>query len=280
MADAVVDNRPIALVALHAGYSHSSLALQSIAAYSVDEIGFPDIRIFESLVNKSQQDLLEQLVTQQPVVVGFSTYLWNIEACLHLAGLLAQLLPDALLVLGGPEAGPRAEELLSRHPEIDYVIDGEGEMAFRDLLKWILHGKGRLSEISGLVRRESGNTLRNPIQQIPVDQIPAPVSNGMMTFDKPLVYWETSRGCPFKCTFCSSADERLRVFPSERIEADLAVLETLQNKVIKLLDRSFHLGKARTVALLERFAEDSRWSAFSSGTQSGPYFTGSYGDLP
>ncbi len=77
-----------------------------------------------------------------------------------------------------------------------------------------------------------------------------------------MIYWETSRGCPFKCSFCGSATERLRAFPLERIEADLAVLAGLQNKVIKLLDRSFHLGRVRTVKLLERFAATSEGLRF------------------
>ncbi|MGD8589285.1 MAG: DUF4080 domain-containing protein, partial [Chromatiales bacterium] len=244
----------IALVALHAGYSHSSLALRSLAAYAADTPFARNIHLFESLVNRNPQHLLEQLVALAPTVVGFSTYLWNIQASLHLAALLKQLLDETLVVLGGPEAGPRGEELLAAHPQIDFVIDGEGEAAFRDLLRWYLVGEGELPGISGLVYRQGARILRNPIRAMPVELIPAPVSQAGVDFDKPLIYWETSRGCPFRCNFCSSATERLRVFPLERVEADLVVLSGLQDKVIKLLDRSFHLGKARTLRLLERFA--------------------------
>jgi anaerobic magnesium-protoporphyrin IX monomethyl ester cyclase len=244
----------IALVALHAGYSHSSLALQSIASFAADTAFGPRIRLFESLVNCNPRHLLEQLVELAPVVVGFSTYLWNIQASLHLAGLLDQLLPETLIVLGGPEAGPRGEELLQDHPEIDFVIDGEGEKAFHDLLQRHLAGQGDLTGISGLVYRQGSGFLRNPVQPLPVECIPSPLGQGRADFNKPLIYWETSRGCPFRCSFCGSAEERLRAFPLERVEADLAVLEGLQNKVIKLLDRSFHLGKARTLKMLERFA--------------------------
>jgi anaerobic magnesium-protoporphyrin IX monomethyl ester cyclase len=253
MSDSSPTDQAIALIALHAGYSHSSLALHSIATFSADQAYYPKIQIFESLVNKSQQQLLEQLVGLQPAVIGFSTYLWNIQACLHLTGLLDQLLPDSLILLGGPEAGPRGEELLAQHPELDFVIDGEGEAAFRDLLRWHFYVEGDLGDISGLIYRAAGGIERNPIQTLPVEQIPAPIASGAMDFSKPLVYWETSRGCPFKCTFCTSATDRLRAFPLERIEADLVVLEGLSNKTIKLLDRSFHLGKDRTVKLLERF---------------------------
>jgi anaerobic magnesium-protoporphyrin IX monomethyl ester cyclase len=244
----------IALVALHAGYSHSSLALASIAAYAADAPFGGNIHLFESLVERHPQQLLERLVALAPVVVGFSTYVWNIQASLHLAALLDQLLEGVLIVMGGPEAGPRGEELLAAHPEVDFVVDGEGEAAFRDLLHWHLAGQGGLNCISGLVYRQGGRILRNPIRPMPVETIPSPLRRGRTDFSKPLVYWETSRGCPFRCSFCGSATERLRTFPLERVEADLAVLAGLQNKVIKLLDRSFHLGKARTLGLLERFA--------------------------
>ena len=244
----------IALVALHAGFSHSSLALQSIAAYAAATPFGGNIHILESLVNRNPQHLLEQLVALNPAVIGFSTYLWNIDAFLHLADLLDQLLEKTLIVLGGPEAGPRAEELLKAYPAIDFVIDGEGEAAFCELLYWQLAGEGQLMLISGLVYRQGAEILRNPIRTMPVETVPSPISRGYTDFSKPLIYWETSRGCPFRCSFCSSADERLRAFPLERVEAELAVLAGLQNKVIKLLDRSFHLGKARTLRLLEDFA--------------------------
>ncbi|MEJ2465434.1 MAG: DUF4080 domain-containing protein [Candidatus Thiodiazotropha sp.] len=253
--DADKSERGIALVALHAGYSHSSLALQSIQAFSVNEPFYADMRCFESLVNVNHQGLLESLVDFHPKVIGFSTYLWNIQASLRLAALLKELLPGCQIVLGGPEAGPRARELLENRPAIDFVVNGEGEAAFRDLVRWVLYGAGRLDEISGLHFRRDGDCFANPIAPLAVEDIPSSITCGLSRFDKPLVYWETSRGCPFKCTFCTSATDRLRAFPVSRIESDLRVLEGLENKTIKLLDRSFHLGKARTKQLLERFAQ-------------------------
>jgi len=246
----------IALVALHAGYSHSSLALQSIRAFAAGEVFHARMRLFEGLVNASQQSLIEALVEARPTVIGFSTYLWNINASIRLAGLLKQLLPECPMVFGGPEAGPRGRELLQSLPFLDYVIDGEGEAAFRDLLRWLLQAEGSPQAISGLLyRREDGLIEANPLRVLPVEAIPSPITSGEMNFDKPLVYWETSRGCPYRCTFCTSANDRLRAFPLERVETELQVLEGLRNKTIKLLDRSFHLGKARTQQLLARFAD-------------------------
>ncbi|MEW8405799.1 MAG: DUF4080 domain-containing protein [Candidatus Thiodiazotropha taylori] len=250
------ENHPkVALVALHAGYSHSSLALQSIAAYADDRGCEHRMQLFDALVNTSHQVLIERLVEYAPKILGFSTYLWNISASIRLTRLLKQLLPELRVVFGGPEAGARGVELLQRVAEIDYVIEGEGEAAFTQLMNGILLEKGDFKAVSGLVYREDDQIQQNPVQLMPVSEIPPIVSEGRFDSAKPLVYWETSRGCPFRCSFCSSATERLRAFPMERVEADLKVLEKLSNKTIKLLDRSFHLGEKRTSTLLQRFAD-------------------------
>ncbi|MCG8056158.1 MAG: B12-binding domain-containing radical SAM protein [Candidatus Thiodiazotropha endolucinida] len=250
------ENHPkVALVALHAGYSHSSLALQSIAAYADDRGCEHRMQLFDALVNTSHQVLIERLVEYAPKILGFSTYLWNISASIRLTRLLKQLLPELRVVFGGPEAGARGVDLLQRVAEIDYVIEGEGEAAFTQLMNGILLEKGDFKAVSGLVYREDDQIQQNPVQLMPVSEIPPIVSEGRFDSAKPLVYWETSRGCPFRCSFCSSATERLRAFPMERVEADLKVLEKLSNKTIKLLDRSFHLGEKRTSTLLQRFAD-------------------------
>ena len=199
-------NEIIVLVALHAGYSHSSLALHSIAAFSSDQPYHPKIQIFESLATQSKQRLLEQIESLHPAVIGFSTYIWNISTSIQLAGLLKQLLPQSLIILGGPEAGPRGEELMARYSDIDFVIDGEGEAAFRDLMCWHFYSKGKLEEISGLVFRNGERIERNPINMLSLELVPSSITAGTMDFNKPLIYWETSRGCPYDCKFCYNSN--------------------------------------------------------------------------
>ncbi len=244
----------LALVTFHAGHSHSSLALRSIAAYCRDEPFYPGLRLFEPGVKGGISWLAAELVGLQPAIIGFSTYLWNIEASLRLAAILRKLLPDTMVVFGGPEAGPQGEALLGRG--VDFVVDGEGERAFRDLVRWQLYGEGGPRAIAGLVwRDERGAIHRNPPVPLPPEELPSPLGAGLIDTSKPLVYWETSRGCPYRCTFCTSAGDRLRTLPLTRIDEELALLRTLEGKTVKLLDRSFHLGARRTVELLERFIE-------------------------
>ncbi|MET0065654.1 MAG: DUF4080 domain-containing protein [Candidatus Thiodiazotropha sp.] len=245
----------VALIALHAGYSHTSLALRSMAAYARIQGGPHEIRLFESLANTNHQVLIESLADYDPALIGFSTYLWNIDASLHLARVCKQLLPGCAILLGGPEAGPRGETLLQQVADVDYVIAGEGEAALTQLMQCMFGGADDWEGVSGLIHRRDGQLISNPVQAVPVETIPSLAEQGIAGEEKSLVYWETSRGCPYRCSFCSSATETLRAFPLPRVLSDLALLESLRDKTVKLLDRSFHLGKQRTTELLQRFAE-------------------------
>jgi anaerobic magnesium-protoporphyrin IX monomethyl ester cyclase len=249
-------DRTIALIALHAGYSHSSLALRTIAAFCRDQPFYPRIRIHETLVKTDLTWLTGRIVAERPGIVGLSTYLWNIHESLHLAAVLEHLVPDLRIVLGGPEAGPRAEALLRAHPFIDWIVRGEGEQAFCDLVRLHWLGEGPIGSIPGLAWRDAHGEVRlNPVEPVPLAPWRSPLVTGLAALDKPLLYWETARGCPYRCAFCTSATEELRPLPWSVIEADLAVLAGLRDKTVKVLDRSFHLGRRRTVALLQRLLE-------------------------
>ena len=157
----------IALVTLHAGYHHSSLALSSLAACCRDEAFAPAIWIVEPTIKADLARVAAEIAAYQPQLVGFSTYLWNIDRSIRLAERLKALLPEVRTLFGGPEAGPRGEQLLIRHGVIDYVIDGEGELAFRELARYLLLGRGTPATVSGLIWRERGRVRRNPTIPVP-----------------------------------------------------------------------------------------------------------------
>ncbi|MCP4298422.1 MAG: radical SAM protein, partial [Proteobacteria bacterium] len=222
------DSCKICLVTFHSGFSHSSLALPSIKAYCSEEIYYPGISIHEPLINAKIDPLIKEIVEIGPKIIGFSTYLWNIQLTLRVGDILKKLLPDSILIFGGPEAGARGEELLSKYRWLDYVIEGEGEIAFRNLVNSIFSNTPKIEEIHGLTRRDKHNNVISKTPSLaPLDSLHSPFKQGLISGDKNLVYLETSRGCPFRCRFCTSADEKPRTFPLERIKNDLNLISQM-----------------------------------------------------
>ena len=140
---------PIALATLHAGYHHTSLALGSIAAYWHQRHS-EAVEVHDWQLKGDPAAMLDTLRQQNPRILGLSVYLWNLDALLALAGQVKAIMPECTVVLGGPEAGPRALELLAAEPALDYVVNGEGEAAFTALCDCLLHGQGCTDAIAGL----------------------------------------------------------------------------------------------------------------------------------
>ncbi|MGK0289966.1 MAG: anaerobic magnesium-protoporphyrin IX monomethyl ester cyclase [bacterium] len=251
----------ISLIALHSSYTHSSLALASLKAFCSTKPFFDKIHCHEFVVNSKLDILIERVLEEQPVLIGFSVYLWNIQESIRLAKILKQLLPNTKIVFGGPDAGPKGAELLSQIQEIDFVVQGEGEVAFCQLIEHFLFNKHDLGSISGLHWRKDDSSENqsniiqsNAIQSIALETLPSPFQLNLVTKDKRLFYFETSRGCPLKCAFCISGNEAPKIFPIERIEKDIQVIKEACPPVVKILDRSFSMGNSRTLHLLNLFA--------------------------
>lgn len=266
---AIVYNLPvmkIVLATLHSKYVHSSLSLPYLAA-TCDPLGIsPEIREFT--VHEPHDHVLHTLVAAEADVYAFSCYIWNIQQTLRLADDLKKVVPEALIVLGGPEAGFGTFELLERHPAVDCVIRGEGEATFAELVAGAAAGGvqevlGKLTE--GATFRDGDNIValpeRKPIADL--DAIPSPFAAGLADLGKPLVYYETSRGCPFSCAFCmSSLEKGVRSFSPERIEQDLLLLMERQVGTVKLVDRTFNYDAARANRIWSFILRHNRGSSF------------------
>jgi anaerobic magnesium-protoporphyrin IX monomethyl ester cyclase len=236
----------ILLTTLHAKYVHASLALPYLACALADLPGL-DFRILELTVNEQREQLLSRLYAEGAEVILFSCYIWNTELTLKLASDLKQLAPGTLIVLGGPEVSFGAFELMARNSGIDFIVRGEGEESCRELLQ-ALQEELPLSNIAGLTFREGEEIVANPKREAiaTLDQIPSPFAAGLVDLSKPLVYFETSRGCPFSCAFClSSIDSGVRSFSMERIRGDLLLLMEGGAQTVKLADRTFNFDAAR-----------------------------------
>lgn len=236
----------ILLVGINAKYYHTNLAIRNIRKFCHSY----DIEIFETTINDSIDFMLESVVEMEPDVVGISCYIWNIEIALNLAESIKKILPKVILVLGGPEASYDIDNLLLKS-FVDYIVLGEGEIAFKELLE-ALEGKRDIKEVAGISYIADGQIIIQPQKNyVNLDEIPISYEEKEDLNNK-LVYYETSRGCPFKCAYClSSIDNKLRYESIEKVEKDLKWFVDKNVRILKLIDRSFNSNKNRAKEILD-----------------------------
>lgn len=233
------------LVALNAKYIHSNPALQSLRAYAGDKYQ-DSIELAEYTINNESGTILADLYKRQPDVVGFSCYIWNFNMISDLVREFHKLMPNVPIWLGGPEVSYNAREILDNRKEVTGVMIGEGEETFLHLLKHYLKEDGfcDLSKIAGIVTR--GNEYINrPL--LDMDALPF-LYLDLGAFENRIIYYESSRGCPFRCSYClSSVDKTVRVRDFSLVKKELQFF--LDNKVpqVKFVDRTFNCVHEHTM---------------------------------
>lgn len=232
----------VLLTTLHSKYIHASLALPYLKAFCNEEC--PDIHIHEYSVHEPKEVVLAHILSFQPDVVCFSVYIWNRLASLELVNCIKLINPDILIVLGGPEVSFEQPAFFKRYA-VDCIVQGEGELPLRHLLtSW--QRKEPLQPFPGLQWAATEPLPGNSCLET-LDEIPSPFQQGLVDLNKGLVYYESSRGCPYSCSFCmSSLDDRVRSFSLARIKADLLILMNARVKLIKFVDRTFNYKNSRS----------------------------------
>lgn len=251
------------LTTLHAKYSHASLALPCLAASCRDLPGITTVTK-ELTVNEPHDKLLRQILSHHADLIAFSCYIWNIEAILKLASDIKKITSETIIVLGGPEVSFDSVELMNANPALDYVVKGEGEEVFRQLLEELRQGK-QSGTIPNIFYRHNGGVTSGPISSdyLALDRIPSPFQAKLVDLSKPLIYYETSRGCPFSCAFClSSVDRQVRSFSDERIKSDLLFLMERNISQIKLVDRTFNYDSNRANRIWQLILQQTGTSHF------------------
>lgn len=243
------------LIAINAKYIHSNLAVYSLKASAGQ--WKDEVEIAEYTINHLREDILADIYRRKPDVAAISCYIWNMEYVQSLLKDLKKVLPEVDIWLGGPEVSYDCEEVLVREPSVRGIMAGEGESTFRELLGWY-HGEGSLAEIKGLVYRdEAGKFCRTGVREYEkLDELPF-VYGDMTKFQNRIIYYESSRGCPFSCSYClSSIDKRVRFRSLPLVKKELAFF--LEQKVpqVKFVDRTFNVNHARTKELL-RFIKEN-----------------------
>ena len=243
------------LVAINAKYIHSNPAVYSLRAYA-GEYG-EQISLAEYTINQSIDVMLKGIFRRKPEVLCISCYIWNISIARELAEEVHRVLPDTKIWLGGPEVSYDAKQVLERNPQITGVMMGEGEETFLELVRHYADGAPGISEIRGIAWRGGDGLIRDNGFRGPVDLDTVPfIYQDLSGFENRILYYESSRGCPFSCSYClSSIDRKLRFRSMGLVKRELQFF--LDHKVpqVKFVDRTFNCSHQRALEIWRYLTE-------------------------
>ncbi len=241
----------ILLTAVNAKYIHSNLAVYSLKAYA--EKYQEHIQIAEYTINHRVEFILREIYKQKPEVLCFSCYIWNFRYIQELIVELKKLLPEIPVWVGGPEVTYEPEIFLEQYPMVTGVMIGEGEAVFQDLCRYYIEGKNEigLAQIPGLVFRGIQGELVRTASREPLcmDQLPF-CYHKLEDFTNRIIYYETSRGCPFSCSYClSSIEKGLRFRSFKLVKQELKFFLDHRVPQVKFVDRTFNCNHEHAVEI-------------------------------
>ena len=263
----------VLLAAVNAKYIHSNLGVYSLKAYGESRVPGLQAEIGEYTINHRMDLVLQDIYLKKPDFIGFSCYIWNIRYVEQLAEDLCRLLPGVSIWLGGPEVSYRAEELLKAWPWAEGVMVGEGEKTFAELMAALGAGEegagkaagggnascreAALENVRGIVFRRQDGTIgkTRPQELLSMDEIPFSYGD-LKGFENRIIYYESSRGCPFSCSYClSSIDKTVRFRSLDLVKRELDLF--LEKKVpqVKFVDRTFNCKKSHSMAVWRHILE-------------------------
>ena len=239
----------ILLAACNAKYIHSNLAVYDLQAYASEYADH--IILKEYTINQQKDDIMRDIYLEHPDVVCVSCYIWNLSFVKELMADLTKILPDADFWAGGPEVSYDAEKFLTENPEFKGVMVGEGEETFRELAGYYVEKDPQnLKDMTGVCYRDGDQIIHNGWRQImDLSKIPF-IYKDLSDFKNRIIYYESSRGCPFSCSYClSSIDKKLRFRDTEMVKKELQFF--IDNKVpqVKFVDRTFNCKHDHTMAI-------------------------------
>lgn len=244
----------VVLSTLNSKFIHSSLALRYLKAYG--EAHGQAYDIVEYTINMPVLHILSDITEHDIDILGFACYIWNIEMTLHVVDMVKAVRPDIKIVLGGPEVSFTADELLERCPNIDYIVQGEGEEAFHALVTALQLGNDGLNPVIPGVRGRRDGSILGSLEAVEVSDlstIPFPYTEeDMEDLEHKIIYYESSRGCPFSCQYCLSGNKNtVRFFPQERTLEELQWFIDHGVKQVKFVDRTFNCAPHHHRPLME-----------------------------
>ena len=262
------------LTAVHAKYIHTGLAIYNLRSYAGKAMQ-EYVETAEYTINQSVDNILADIYQRKPDVIGFSCYIWNVSVVKRLIREFHKLRPEVPIWLGGPEVSYEYDKLLEDFPEVTGIMLGEGEETFRELLQIYVEaerdsaGKGRIKE-DGAEKNDTGKNLRDLKPAIPgiavkssffgvrkplnMDELPFCYedlsSEEEAAAPNKIVYYESSRGCPFRCSYClSSIEKQVRLRNVELVKRELQYFLDKKVKQVKFIDRTFNGNKEHAMEI-------------------------------
>lgn len=243
--------KKVILAALNAKYIHSNLALRYLSRFQ-DNNQKHHVETMEFTINQRLDFIAEELFRKQPDVVLFSCYIWNVEMLRQLCPILKKIMPDCVIGFGGPEVSYESETFLGENPAVDFVMRGEGELVFTKYLEHLDAGNpATLGEIESLTYRQNGEIFSTP-QMHPMDLalLPFPYEDDFSDVQNQIIYYESSRGCPYHCGYClSSVENGVRFVPLDKVLPDLQKFLDKNVPQVKFIDRTFNCKKSHAMAI-------------------------------
>lgn len=244
-------NKKFLLVAINSKYIHSNLAvhcLKNAAGQYRD-----NVEIAEYSINNHYEDIIKDIYVRKPDYIGFSSYIWNIECVSRIIPELKKLLPNVPIWLGGPEVSYNYIEYLTRL-KITGIMKGEGEKIFGELITSYMEDKQKIDKIQGIVTYIDDKIVDNPCPK-PMDFLEA-LPYDMSDYKDKIIYYESSRGCPFSCSYClSSVDKKLRFKPLKIVKEDIRSFIESNVKLVKFIDRTFNARKEHAYEIIRYIKE-------------------------
>lgn len=242
------------IISVNSKYIHSALSVWYLKANCSE-----DCSVMEFSINEPVGSVYCKILAEKPDTVAFSCYIWNIEYVLKLSELLKKARPECRILLGGPEVSYTSEEILTDNPFIDCIMLGEGEDIFSEVIKGS-------TTVSGIAYRENDTiTINGSYHTVKnLDSIKSPYTDEMLAAaEGKIIYYESSRGCPFSCSYClSSTFDGVRYFSMPRVLSELSALCRRGIKQIKFVDRTFNCNKKRFTDIITFILNDTSKTTF------------------
>ena len=249
--------KKIVLASLSAKFIHSSLALRYLTKFN-DNAEKHNLTTMEFTINQRLDFIADELFRAKPDVILFSCYIWNVDMLKSLCQLLKKIMPNCIIGFGGPEVSYEAETFLRENKAVDLIMRGEGELVFSQYLDYLDFGTpSSLYDIKSMTFRDRDRIV-STMQQEPLDLalLPFPYEEDFRDVENQIIYYESSRGCPYSCGYClSSIEKGVRFVPLEKVYT--ALQKFLDHKVrqVKFIDRTFNCKKSHAMGIWRYLAE-------------------------